>query len=82
MENYREKSPVVQAEQWMCTTEQYERLRDLGIVIGLNKDDWSCVVDVADGYDMICNLNDWIVINGELHYVITDEEFNKYFERE
>ena len=80
MKKYVKRPVVVHAEQWLGTTEQYDRFVKEGVISPVNFEDGSCVIPTLEG-DMKCNLNDYIIrgIKGEF-YSCKEEIFNLTYE--
>ena len=68
MQRFRKKPVVVEAEQWLGTVEQKERLLAEGVIMDIPSLDGSCLVPTLEG-NMTCQLNDYIIkgIKGEYY---------------
>ena len=81
MQRFRKKPVVVEAEQWLGTVEQKERLLAEGVIMDIPSLDGSCLVPTLEG-NMACQINDYIIkgINNEF-YPIKSEIFFKTYEK-
>ena len=68
MQRFRKKPVVVEAEQWLGTVEQKERLLAEGVIMNIPSLDGSCLVPTLEG-NMTCQINDYIIkgIKGEYY---------------
>ena len=68
MQRFRKKPVVVEAEQWLGTVEQKERLLAEGVIMDIPSLDGSCLVPTLEG-NMTCQINDYIIkgIKGEYY---------------
>ena len=68
MEIFRKKPVLVEAEQWLGTVKQKERLLAEGVIMDIPSLDGSCLVPTLEG-NMTCQLNDYIIkgIKGEYY---------------
>lgn len=68
MQRFRKKPVVVEAEQWLGTVEQKERLLAEGLIMDIPSLDGSCLVPTLEG-NMTCQINDYIIkgIKGEYY---------------
>ena len=68
MQRFRKKPVLVEAEQWLGTVEQKERLLAEGVIMDIPSLDGSCLVPTLEG-NMTCQINDYIIkgIKGEYY---------------
>ena len=82
MQRFRKKPVVVEAEQWLGTVEQKERLLAEGVIMDIPSLDGSCLVPTLEG-NIPCKLNDYIVKDGNGQYGVYEAElFEAAFELE
>jgi hypothetical protein len=60
MAKFRKKPVVIEAEKWLGTVEQKERLLAEGVIIAIPSMDGSCLIPTLEG-NMTCMLKDWII---------------------
>lgn len=68
MAQFRKKPVVIEAEQWLQTVEQNERLLAEGVIMDIPSRDGSCLIPTLEG-NMTCMLNDYIIkgVKGEYY---------------
>jgi hypothetical protein len=68
MKKFRKKPVVIEAERWLGTVEQKERLLAEGIIMDIPSMDGSCLVPTLEG-NMTCMFKDWIIkgVKGEYY---------------
>nr|WP_315173554.1 hypothetical protein [uncultured Flavobacterium sp.] len=93
MTKFRKKPVVIEAEQWLGTVEQKERLLAEGVIMEIPSQDGSCLIPTLEG-NMTCMLTDYIIkgVKGEyypckaeifeLTYDLVEEEGMTYAEAE
>ncbi len=82
MKKFKKKSVVIEAEQWLGTEKQKERLLEKGIIMVIPSQDGSCLIPTLEG-NMTCSVNDYIIkgVKGEYYpckpdiFELTYDEF-------
>lgn len=73
MKDFAKKVVMVQAEQWLGTNEQTERLLSEDVIMIIPSQDGSILVPTLDG-NLPCRLNDYIVKDENGGYYIHEGE--------
>ncbi len=68
MKKFKKKPVVIEAEQWLGTEEQTERLLSEGVIMKSSARDGSVLIPTLEG-NMTCSVNDFIIkgIKGEYY---------------
>jgi len=80
---FREKSVIIEAEQWTGGTDSWDRIMSLGLKNWKPGDmgSYTFTIKTLDG-DYLAKINDWIIknVNGEFH-PCKPEFFEKTYEK-